>query len=64
MLFLLGHPKAANRGIKQKALNQNPEMQKPAFAGFWESHQILQSAALNWCPEEDSNFHDLAVTST
>ena len=19
---------------------------------------------LNWCPEEDSNFHDLAVTST
>jgi hypothetical protein len=20
--------------------------------------------SLNWCPEEDSNFHDLAVTST
>lgn len=23
-----------------------------------------KSVNLNWCPEEDSNFHDLAVTST
>ncbi len=24
----------------------------------------IETLSLNWCPEEDSNFHDLAVTST
>src|SRR5471032_2449525 len=33
---------------------QTPESTKPS----------LSSVLLNWCPEEDSNFHDLAVTST
>ena len=39
------------------------ETKKPAFAGFLSGLQ-RESVNLNWCPEEDSNFHDLAVTST
>ena len=27
-------------------------------------NRALGSVSLNWCPEEDSNFHDRKVTST
>ena len=40
------------------------ETQKPAFAGFCELHNLCRLWILNWCPEEDSNFHDRKVTST
>ena len=39
------------------------ETKKPAFAGFLSGSQ-REAVNLNWCPEEDSNFHDLAITST
>ena len=56
-------PAGCNRiPIRASEISGTQKRKNPLSRVFEKSRVVTLN--LNWCPEEDSNFHDLAVTST